>query len=342
VWELQAEAALLLGQPLPPVPADKAEGVWTLGEMLDWAYREHWAAKGDPAYFAKNIRVLKKDLGEKFPAADLIGKVGFDRLKAACEARGNSGDTINKKASLVSKALKLSIERGKLQGVSMVPFPRLKGGPGRTFILSREQESACLAWLRQFDPEMAQWFQLGIDTGFRSYSEGLHIYPWADVRTSPDGGLLLTIRGRLVEEAEDLLPSEVIDIATARRRVKTGEGVSRTVGIPRRSVSLVEEWRKRLSNRRNAPMFEDLGKQRITKNWNLMKDALGITDPGCVPYSLRHTFGTRAILSGIDIDTLRVLMGHSTRKMTEKYMHLAGLVETGAVAKLDKYLGGDQ
>lgn len=338
IWELQAETALLLGQPLPPVPNDQVSGVWTLAEMLDWAYEQHWRHKADTAYFQKNIRVVKKDLGPNYPAADLVGMVGFERLKSACLARGNSGDTINKKASLISKALKLSVQAGKLQGVAVVPYPRLKPGPGRTFIFTKDQEAACLAWLRQFDPEMAQWFQLGIDTGYRSYSEGLHIYPWADVRKGPDG-LLLTFRGRLIEDGEDLLPAEVVDIRTARRRLKTGEGMSRTIGVPDRSAPLVEEWKHRLSNRRNAAMFENLSKARITDHWRVMKDAIGIDDRECVPYSLRHTFGTRAILSGIDIDTLRVLMGHSTRKMTEKYMHLAGLVETGAVAKLNRYLG---
>lgn len=40
-------------------------------------------------------------------------------------------------------------------------------------------------------------------------------------------------------------------------------------------------------------------------------------------YGLRHRFGTDAIVAGVDIKTLAVLMGHTSTKMTEHYLHLA-------------------
>lgn len=44
----------------------------------------------------------------------------------------------------------------------------------------------------------------------------------------------------------------------------------------------------------------------------------------CKLYGLRHRFGTEAVLNGVDIKTLAELMGHSTTKMSENYVHLAG------------------
>ncbi len=41
-------------------------------------------------------------------------------------------------------------------------------------------------------------------------------------------------------------------------------------------------------------------------------------------YGVRHAFGTRAIVNGLDIKTLATLMGHETTTMTEHYLHLAG------------------
>jgi integrase len=41
-------------------------------------------------------------------------------------------------------------------------------------------------------------------------------------------------------------------------------------------------------------------------------------------YGLRHAFGTRAIVHGVDIKTLAELLGHTTTKMSEHYVHLAG------------------
>jgi hypothetical protein len=145
VWELQALAALKLGQPMPPVPTAEEGSNWTLGNMLDWAFREHWGKLADPSYFTKQIAVLKKDLGPDYPAVELLGADGYAKIKEKCVARGNSGETINKKASLVSKALKLSIEQGKLQGVLKPQYARMKAGAGRERILSREEETACLS-----------------------------------------------------------------------------------------------------------------------------------------------------------------------------------------------------
>lgn len=44
-------------------------------------------------------------------------------------------------------------------------------------------------------------------------------------------------------------------------------------------------------------------------------------------YGLRHRFGTNAILKGIDIKTLSELLGHTTTRMTEHYVHIAGNVQ---------------
>jgi integrase len=41
-------------------------------------------------------------------------------------------------------------------------------------------------------------------------------------------------------------------------------------------------------------------------------------------YGLRHQFGTQAIMNGVDIKTLAELMGHTSTRMTEHYLHLAG------------------
>jgi integrase/recombinase XerD len=44
-------------------------------------------------------------------------------------------------------------------------------------------------------------------------------------------------------------------------------------------------------------------------------------------YGLRHAFGTRAVVNGIDIKTLAELMGHTTTRQTEHYIHLSGRLD---------------
>jgi integrase len=51
-------------------------------------------------------------------------------------------------------------------------------------------------------------------------------------------------------------------------------------------------------------------------------------------YGLRHHFGTQSIINGVDIKTLAELMGHTTSRMTEHYVHLAGCQKHLAAAML--------
>ena len=49
-------------------------------------------------------------------------------------------------------------------------------------------------------------------------------------------------------------------------------------------------------------------------------------------YGIRHHFGTQSIVNGVDIKTLSELMGHTSTRMTEHYLHLAGRQEHLAAA----------
>lgn len=48
--------------------------------------------------------------------------------------------------------------------------------------------------------------------------------------------------------------------------------------------------------------------------------------PGCKIYGLRHKFGSDCILNGVELKTLAELMGHTSTRTTEIYVHIAGNV----------------
>jgi len=53
-------------------------------------------------------------------------------------------------------------------------------------------------------------------------------------------------------------------------------------------------------------------------------------------HTLRHTFATRLVLSGIDLATVSKLLGHSSIQMTMRYSHPTPEALKNAVSKLDK------
>jgi integrase len=62
------------------------------------------------------------------------------------------------------------------------------------------------------------------------------------------------------------------------------------------------------------------------KAWDAARDKAGLGDFRW--HDLRHTFGSRLAMAGVDILTIKELMGHKTLAMTLRYAHL-GLRHVG-------------
>ncbi len=54
-------------------------------------------------------------------------------------------------------------------------------------------------------------------------------------------------------------------------------------------------------------------------------------------YDLRHTFGSRAAMAGVDLATLKELMGHSNISITMRYVQPTPEHKQEAVRKLERF-----
>src|SRR4029079_4942213 len=54
-------------------------------------------------------------------------------------------------------------------------------------------------------------------------------------------------------------------------------------------------------------------------------------------YDLRHTFATRAAMSGVDLVTLAALLGHSRIQMVLRYAHPTEQHQFNAIRKLEAF-----
>ena len=78
---------------------------------------------------------------------------------------------------------------------------------------------------------------------------------------------------------------------------------------------------------------EDGGRlDNINKSWKSLVEDAGIDEFRF--HDLRHTFASWLVMRGVDLNTVRDLLGHADLKMTLRYAHLAPEHKAAAVAAL--------
>ena len=76
----------------------------------------------------------------------------------------------------------------------------------------------------------------------------------------------------------------------------------------------------------------------VRSSWEKVLDDAGVHDFRW--HDMRHTFASRLVIAGVDLNTVRELMGHADMKMTIRYAHLAPHVKADAVSRIARGVRG--
>ncbi|MDQ3347891.1 MAG: site-specific integrase [Acidobacteriota bacterium] len=130
-----------------------------------------------------------------------------------------------------------------------------------------------------------------------------------------------------------------VDLLQARLTVRGASaktGLTRHVPLNTEAVSVLRTW-KPTDAADSAPVFPgpDGGAMFSLKTaWQKVAKAAKLD--GFTFHDLRHTFASKLVQAGVDLNTVRELLGHADIKMTLRYSHLAPEHRAAAVAKLVK------
>ncbi len=112
-------------------------------------------------------------------------------------------------------------------------------------------------------------------------------------------------------------------------------GQTRHVPLNTTAVETVTRWRGPSTPALSALVFpgdEGALLDDVKTAWLAIVKAAKLTEFRF--HDLRHTFASKLVMAGVDLNTVRELLGHADIKMTLRYAHLAPETTAAAVAKL--------
>lgn len=128
-----------------------------------------------------------------------------------------------------------------------------------------------------------------------------------------------------------------VDLGRAQLTVRgdgAKSGQTRYVPLNDEALRELRAWRSATDGAHHVfpGRVEGEGLDDIKKGWLAIVRATKIV--GFTFHDLRHTFASKLVMAGVDLNTVRELLGHSDIKMTLRYAHLAPEHKAAAVAKL--------
>ncbi len=142
--------------------------------------------------------------------------------------------------------------------------------------------------------------------------------------------IVLTLYSTGVRVSE-LVHLKIHDIDSSRMLVRVQEGKNRKdryVGLSPKLLELLRQyWRSTTPSPRTWLFPGDspghpLTRCGVGKMIRKAKERAGIHKP-VSPHTLRHSFATHLLESGVDIRTIQLMMGHGSLRSTVQYLHIA-------------------
>jgi integrase len=272
-------------------------------EFLPWSEKQHAAHPKTHKRYKVSAKALVAFFGKL--TLDAISPGHVEKFKLARVSVISPAGT-NRDLAALRSMLNFAIRQGHLAQNAVREIRLLPEGPGSMRVVSHLEEKA---YLTAANPLLRDVALLILETGMR-----------------PEEVYMIRKENVHLEGPYVFVP----------------EGKTR---FARRNVPLTKKACKILSRRNFATVSSYLFPHRrdserpLTTVHKAHEEAL--RKAGIYPrfrlYDLRHTFGSRSAMAGVDLPTLKELMGHSHISTTMRYVHPTPEHKQEAVRKLERF-----
>jgi len=331
----------MLADGIDPDESKRREKFGTIGALIDGEYRrnvlDHRRA-GSSTYdrMKRHFGFLWDRALEDPTIPNAVQNWQAQRLKD-----GTTASTINKDVGALRAALSYAVERGYLEAHPLAKVKRVKE-PQETRVryLSPDEDARLHAALDARDERIREgrdsanaWRR---ERGYRELPD-LRAVAFVDHVTP----LILVAKNTGMRRGElfDLNWRDVdLDAALLTVRAHTTKShKTRRIPLNRTARETLRQWKDQTTGTGFVFPGKEGGRlDNIHKSWQSIVKEAGIPDFRF--HDLRHDFASKLVMAGIDLNTVRELLGHGDLTMTLRYAHLAPERLSEAVCKIDNVL----
>jgi integrase len=273
----------------------------SLFEEMSDEYLRYYRANRRPRSVERHemaFRALKPFFGGK-RLIDITPLL-IERYKRVRREQGRSEVTINRELAFLKNLFTKAMVWGKAAENPVKQVRLFKEDNARTRFLTEDEEAKLLA---HCNAQLKPLVVTALHTGFRK-SE------------------LLSLRWENIDFRHHL-----IKVEAAYTKTREARGLPMTETL----TATLKQLKIRATTEPTASVF---GYRQMTKTFAPAVQRAGIAN--FTFHDLRHTFASRLVMAGVDLATVKELMGHRHITMTLRYAHLAPGHKRLAIAVLDR------
>lgn len=325
------------GAPLAVIEASKPKPL-TLGDFI----RDHYAswAKANQKAGQATVDAIEAVFGSLYER-ELVNLVALDleRIKSHRLKAGIKPATVNRDLSRIRGALSRAVDWGMLAQHPMKSVKQAKGADdSRVRYLSRDEETRLrIALVSRENGRRASrerhnaWHEARGTAGHQQWAaDGYtdHLAPMAllALNTGMRRGELLGL-----EWASVNLQAKILTVTAGNAKSRK----ARHLPLNAEAMDVLTRWKAQAGKgaRLVFPSPKTGGRMdNINSSWEEVCSAAELADFRF--HDLRHSFASRLVMAGVDLNTVRELLGHSDIRMTLRYAHLAPDKLAEVVAKI--------